>query len=857
MTFPYRTLEHTPLQHITQHPSLDTMASVPAIDPNFQQRSFGSFNAYSDPQLDYGLQDYVMEAGYGQSGPWLTPPQSWMHTYPLGLQAPYQMSLNSETYAPAYMAHSGMPPNSDVLSWQHGIAARYTSIIPAILETSAIHTDLDKSSLRKDKSSVDSTTPTENLNLRLPHILSRASSYQTQASSQDLRRLSEDVDTSEDSWEDSSENNSIGGSTLVNLRTTQALAIDERQAYLLRHFVNNIRPCLSVSEPPLSFDGSSTWGEILPALALSCSGLLHGLMAASALHLAVLHGTSEAVPTKHFMVASRRLQKLLATPSSRHQVETLSLCLLLSWYEVMNADHARWIMHLRGASSFLLEHVRVAGMPPDILSHEDSMVDENLIEKLTGFSVEYTAGAGQFMRNATFENDLSRAAEREWKTRLDLFWWYIKMDVYHALLSGDPLLLSYDKWGLCPPRGRIGVIDQVHATIDHLWLVLGRLADFGGKDRFRKQRQVVASGGQWKPPPNFPRHTKPTLISKEKAVLPDLKDGQSRASKTSESFPDSKKAPPMNFYGMMPPPTIPPSMLSSFHINDAEMKKHIGPQRQTSIPLSTSDLHLETEEALTEHTAISDALETWRASLGAEFDSLPDSVAQENCPFGAVLKYSDPLVACMWGLYYLGRMLLGRFHPHSPPAMMMSAGVNAQLTHEHAQKIGKIHAGLLENQAELAKAGSINPTLVAALQELSFGLMFAGVQYQDVQQRVWTIDNLVDLAKSAGWKSAYAVASALETAWQAQAGMGKGPSYERRLDQQSLSDAMRHDRVPSISLQKSRNSESEHESRFVSHDRGLITAYADARAHWAIGVLSSADDVQMMFDQMKMKIETG
>lgn len=844
MTFPYRGLDPTPTPYVA---SLTNLASITALDVECQQTSYGMMDTSPNQGAYHELRMHSIDVMYQHSDSWHTGQQYLMPAHPADPQAPSQSSTNAETHATIHTAHLGMPLTSNIVSWQHGIPAGSDGSVPAVMEFSAVNADEDKSPFGGVASNLISNTFTEHLQPRnMSHKVSRTSSYQEQASSHEFLHFSEDVDTSDDSWEDFGEDISIQSSTLINLRTTQALAIDERKAYLLRHFVNYIRPCLSLSEPTLKFDGSSTWGEILPSLALSCPGLLHGLMATSALHLAVLHGTSEAVPTKHFMVASKRLHRLLGTPSSRHQLQTLSLCLLLAWYEVMNADHARWIMHLGGASSFLLEHVRVAGIPSGMLRHEDFMVDEQLIQRLTGFTVDYTARSKEDGESATSQSDGSHVAEREWKARLDLFWWYIKMDVYHALLSGDQLLLPYNKWGLCPPRGRIGSVDQVHATIDHLWLVLGRLADFGGKDRFRKQRQVVATGGQWKPPLHFLHHAKPTTA---------VKDEPGAAKKPPKHPSAPKKGPPMNFYGMMPPPTIPPSMLSSFHVNDAELRKHVDQQKQTSSPSSTPDLQLETQSALAEHAAICEALETWRTSLGTDFNSLPEKSAQTDSPFNPSLRYDDPLVACMWTLYYLGRILLRRYHPHSPPAMMMSANVNAQFTHEDAEMVGRINAGLLENQAELAKAGSINPTLVAALEEVSFVLMFAGVQYQDPRQRVWTIDNLIDLAKSAGWKSAYSVASALETAWTAQGEMGKAPVYERTLSRQEWSEISKYVRVSPGSRNMSESYESEHESRFVSHDRGLITTYADARAYWAIGVLSSADDVQMIFDRVKIKSE--
>lgn len=834
-----------------QHVNFAAFASVAALEADLQHNTCPLPNPYYDHSPDYELSSYPLTGTHGQAGPWLPDQHNWMHPQLVGPQPSYQTGLNPEIYATAYTAYSGMPPNSNLVNRQCDVASGSSSRIPAGQESSANKADMRKSSLRREHSNISSTASAEHLLPRpLPPSFSRASSYQDCTSSQEFQQYSEETWTSDESWDESDEDVSNDDSALVNLRSTQALAIDERKAYLLRHFINNIRPCLSISEPPLKFDGSSTWGEILPSLALSCPGLLHGIMAASALHLAVLHGTSEAVPTKHFIIASKRLHKLLGTPGSRHQLQTLGLCLLLAWYEVMNSDHARWIMHLGGASSFLLEHVRVIGTPPSMLSKEGLGVDEKLIEKLTGFGVSYTAQSDQYVKSAVFDDDTSSAAEHDWRARLDLFWWYIKMDVFHALLSGDQVMLPYNNWNLCPPRGRIGMIDQVHATIDHLWLVLGRLADFGGKDRLRKQRQVVASGGQWRPPPGFLQPVQPTTSSKGEIATPSANEGRVRAPKPPQAPPITKKGPPMNFYGMMPPPAIPPSMLTSFHINDIEMRKHSDLQKPTSSTVHTSDLADETKKALLEHLAIGEALDAWKGSLGEDFHSLPEDATATDQVFGPPLRYKDPLVACMWSLYYLGRIMHRRYHPHSPPAMMISAGVNAPFTQEDAETIGKINAGLLESQVELAKAGSINPTLVAALQEMSFPLMFAGVQYRNVQQRQCTLDNLLDLAKSAAWKSAYAVASALEAAWTAQGEMGRGPPYERTLGHRDPSGGLRHQRVSSSAPRNVyEHAESKHESRFVSHDRGLITTYADARAYWAIGVLSSAEDMQEMFSK--------
>jgi len=140
----------------------------------------------------------------------------------------------------------------------------------------------------------------------------------------------------------------------------------------------------------------------------------------------------------------------------------------------------------------------------------------------------------------------------------------------------------------------------------------------------------------------------------------------------------------------------------------------------------------------------------------------------------------------------------------------------------------------------------MNPTLVAALQEITFPLMFAGVQYQDPVQRSWTIDNLLDVANDSGWKSALSVASALETAWTAQGG------YTRTLARRSPADAKKYDPVLSASGDVASTPEEQHKSRFENHDRRLIDRFSDLRAYWAIGVISTSGDVEQMFGQMSI-----
>lgn len=636
------------------------------------------------------------------------------------------------------------------------------------------------------------------------------------------------------------------------------------------------------------FDGTSTFAEKLPTLALSNRGLLHGLLAVSSLQLAIIHHTSEAIPLKHFVIASKKLAKLISTPSSRHKLETLGLCLILAFYEVLLSDHARWVLHLRGAAAFVMEHdyagfirsVRsirarakarqvqsslaqkhdqAARIPPALTPDAEWEIDDQLIRKITGLDTDFAHQRQPSAKHIVTEHNLTEDIVQEWRTKLDLLWWYVKMDVFQSILSGDPLLLPFRDWKFLHPRGRIGSTANLHATMDHLWLILGRLADFGAKDRPRKLRKMAAIGGSWIPEPGFmsapatssEAHNADNRANSQKPAShtgdPRANEGRTRAPQAPPQLSKAKKPPPL-FFGMMPPPKIPPSMLSSFHITDTALCAGKSPSPPDT-DLTDPNLTSATEAALKEHDAITAAFGIWINALGPDFAALPPRPNTGHRLFGAIRHYSDPVLACVWSLYHLGKILLRRYHPYSPPAMMMSASVNRAFTKADAEAIASINMGLLERQAELASAGSINPTLVAALQELSFPVMFAAVQFEQAAQRTWVLDSLLDLAKYSGWRTSFSIASGLEAAWQAQGG------YQRTLGSRTPYDTTGPNQK-SLSGELNQTPEEEHRSRFVKHDRRLIDRFSDLRAFWAIGLLSTQEDLEGIMHRLDINKPT-
>lgn len=734
--------------------------------------------------------------------------------------------------------------------------------------------------------------------------------------------------------------------TLVTFRPKLTLSPlqDERNERIFCHFVEVSSHCMSIYErhhfSPIAAPARTLWNFTIPALALSHAALAHAILALGALHLAKLQGTSEDLAVKHFTYSVRRVGKLLGLPNRRHEIATLATVLVLGFYEVVTGDHSRWNLHLRGATKLVLEHDyagmtkiarrmrsgakarvnqwtaqfalteenygRVAGIPLALLDDVDWEVNTGLVSQLTGVPIDYDSQFQPQFPPQDLRMNLSDKDVEDFKAKMDLRWWYCKQDIFQSMISGDQLLMPYDEWIYCPPRGQFGRADNPYATLDHFMLAMARLVDFGGKDRDRKQRAVKAQGGQWKPPgwlfgpqgppgppgsSGPPRHgppgsrgppqgeprrgsgtssqsatsrknsssTKSDGVSVAKpSPAPSANEGRVRQSRPGPpggpggppGMPNAGNTPPM--YGMIPPGAD-VQVHSAFKNMDASIHDPaFQPVREGRKPTPTTSLEEDTAKAFAEHAEITKAFDFFKSSLGADFEPLKQSATQPLAtPFGPGLIFRNAGVAGIWLFYHVGRILLWRFHPEMPPAAMVSAGVTAHLSKEHAQTVGKICAGLYSTQHYGQSAdGALDPQFAGALMESTFQLLFAAVQYQDAAQRGWTITKLQDVARRCGWQTSGAVAAACELAWEKMGQAGRGPPYERTLDHKNkdarVSGAYSRSDRPVREPSQGSNPVSEYESEFVNHDRSLIDRSSSTRTHWALGLLSVEEDIKKM-----------
>lgn len=331
-------------------------------------------------------------------------------------------------------------------------------------------------------------------------------------------------------------------------------------------------------------------------------------------------------------------------------------------------------------------------------------------------------------------------------------------------------------------------------------------------------------------------------------------------------------------YGMMPPPTGPIQMHSAFHAMSTNIHDtghiHSDPTPSPPTPTNTdADLSAATTLALQEHASISAAFDLFHHLLSnPEYAPLaPDTTPPISTPFGPALQYRTYPISCIWAFYHAGRILLHRLHPHMPPAAMVSAGVCAHLTHTHAQTVGRICAGLYQPSSYSFQTANLNPSLGSALMESSFSIFFAGIQFSDPAQRGWTVSKLNDIARLTGWQTCAAIAAGCEVCWERMGEMGRGPPYVPTMDRGNRRErldgrtrrgegsgeggvgwggAAKAEALRNAQMRRTEvdvvDEEEEEPDMSINHDRRFISVSANARVHWALGILGVEDDMKKL-----------
>lgn len=256
---------------------------------------------------------------------------------------------------------------------------------------------------------------------------------------------------------------------------------NEATARVFNHFISSTGPMLSVFErriksayaifqereiPPCQ---QSLWSYTLPMMALYDQALLHAMLALSSLHVAKLQGAATTPAFKHYAYSLKKVRRAVAAQEKRHLVTTLAATLLIGFYEVMTAAHLSWSTLLVGAKQLIVEvnfidltkrlrawkirramerqHMQAGytqaygladapSLPEDSCLSRFEDIDLDLLRTFIGTKLPYDAFADSESPQETFT--LTQLSECE--VLQDLYWWYCRQDVIHALISGNHLL---------------------------------------------------------------------------------------------------------------------------------------------------------------------------------------------------------------------------------------------------------------------------------------------------------------------------------------------------------------------------------------------------------------------------------
>ncbi|KAI6350877.1 hypothetical protein MCOR25_010313 [Pyricularia grisea] len=625
---------------------------------------------------------------------------------------------------------------------------------------------------------------------------------------------------------------------------------DGQVALVFWHFVNVTARAMSLYERhpldaspmfqgrPVPKSRQHIWTYTFPIIAFHHPALLQAMLALGSLQMATLQNAPTTASMKHYHLSLRRIAKNYQSPSKRTSPATLAATLLLGFYEVWNSDHEKWCKHLWGARAILKE-IPLRSMTRDYLrtkrkmksaaqaaaggySSNDGIYYQDLsgdfsdlfdtqiegfnagfLEELSGQPVNFGSD-GQVIEDydpSRHQKLMTEKDMEDYKQIVDLNWWYCKMDVYQSILGGTKLLMEYQLWTQVAPRAAIGRIDSIYGTYDHLILLLGRLCNFASNDLARK-RMAWAKGAGGGPPPGKPQ-------------------GGPGGGGPGQS--------PPSFAGMMP-------TSGNFSV-PAGFSPPREPSGNTSGPADETSLDELTNAALAEWESIRQAFELFHSSLGPDFGPLTSEFEPPKpSPFGPALTYRTYSIAGVFMNYYMGLIVLYRAHPSMPPVAMAAAGMAAQQTGMYANTIGRILAGLVDVTPGMSE---ITTVVGGILIESCFPMFVAGVQYQDNNQRGWTIGRLLDVARLTGWRSAHQIAGGCESAWIKAASLKRGPPYERPRHLITPSNGSvwngprRIDkRIKELEDERARDGEPE----------GQLVLAKEEKAHFALGLIAVEHD---------------
>ncbi|KAK9248253.1 hypothetical protein V1506DRAFT_529431 [Lipomyces tetrasporus] len=284
---------------------------------------------------------------------------------------------------------------------------------------------------------------------------------------------------------------------------------------LFRHFVHVLAHQISLFErhvprPELITVGrmkhSSTnlWAYDVPMMALTCSALLHAVVALSALHISGVAGVSAAARASHqhssllhYHLAIRRLARELQDRQTNlywgaTDLPVFAASLVLAFYETAIGEHDKWARHLLGASN-LIQRFDMRSFVEDLGIVVEDETPDDLARRSTATSEHKSAQAGRAVQNVL------RQRRAEAVLRLDLLYFYLRMEIMHSLSSDTAPFVNPSFWDMVPCRGTPGSpVWQWDSFLKRGVLVADFIVRESGRKRgFTPSFGVSTSQSQW------------------------------------------------------------------------------------------------------------------------------------------------------------------------------------------------------------------------------------------------------------------------------------------------------------------------------------------------------------------------
>ncbi|KAK9488876.1 fungal-specific transcription factor domain-containing protein [Lipomyces starkeyi] len=238
---------------------------------------------------------------------------------------------------------------------------------------------------------------------------------------------------------------------------------------LFRHFVHVLAHQISLFErhiprPELitvrrmKHSSTNLWTYDIPMMALECPALLHAIMALSALHISGTSGVSSAAGASHqhtsllhYHLSIRRLARALhdrrTNPYGAADLPVFAASLVLAFYETAIGEHDKWARHLHGARDLIQSFdMRTFVEDLDIVVEDETPDDVATLAP----SEQKSAQAGRA------ERSILRQRRAEAVLRLDLLYFYLRMEIMYSLASDTAPLLQTSFWDMVPCRGTQG-----------------------------------------------------------------------------------------------------------------------------------------------------------------------------------------------------------------------------------------------------------------------------------------------------------------------------------------------------------------------------------------------------------------